>query len=56
MNDPPQGPQPASTTRSWRQRVIEADPDYVRKSLRPVVYEFGDGRKFTQKPDPYSTP
>ncbi len=42
-----------STTRSWRQRVLEADPDFLRKSLRPVVYIFSSGRKFTQPADPY---
>ncbi len=34
---PPQGPPPSSTTRSWRQRVLEADPDFVRKSLKWVL-------------------
>ncbi len=42
-----------STTRSWRQKVLEADPNFLRKSLRPVVYEFSNGRKFQQPADPY---
>lgn len=42
-----------STTRSWRQKVLEADPNFLRKSLRPVVYEFSNGRKFIQPADPY---
>lgn len=45
-----------STTRSWRQRVLEADPDFLRLSLRPVVYEFSNGRKFLQPADPYADP
>lgn len=44
---------PTTTTRSWRQLVLDADPDFLRESLRPVVYEFAGGRKFTQPADPY---
>lgn len=55
MNDP-QGTPPTTTTRSWLQRVMEADPDFRAESLRPVVYTFSNGRTFKQKPDPYSTP
>jgi hypothetical protein len=40
--------------RSWRQMVIDADPDYLRETSRPVVYVFSNGRKFRQKADPYS--
>ena len=39
---------------SFRQQVIEADPDFVRGSLRPWCYEFSNGRRFVDKPDPYS--
>lgn len=42
-----------STTRSWRQMVLDADPDFLRRSLRPIVYEFSNGRKFLQPADPY---
>lgn len=55
MNDP-QGTLPPTTTRSWRQKVMDADPNWLKESLRPIVYEFSNGRKFEQKPDPYSTP
>lgn len=47
---------PSTTTRSWRQMVQDADPDYQQESRRPIVYEFSNARKFRQKPDPYSTP
>lgn len=43
----------ASSTRSWRQMVLDADPDFQRESLRPVVYEFSSGRKFRQRANPY---
>jgi hypothetical protein len=45
-----------SSTRSWRQRVLDADPDFLRAALRPVVYEFSSGRKFEQPADPYANP
>jgi hypothetical protein len=31
---------------SWAQQVKEADPNYVRLSLQPWVYEFSNGRLF----------
>lgn len=39
------------SVRSWRQIVLDADPDWQRLSRRPWVYEFSSGRKFTD-PDP----
>lgn len=47
----------SSSVRSWRQMVTDADPDFMRESLRPVVYEFPNGRKFRQRNPLYgSTP
>jgi hypothetical protein len=44
----------SSSTRSWRQTVLDAgDPDFMTESLRPVVYEFSNKRKFRQPVDPY---
>ena len=43
----------SSSTRSWRQIVLQADPDFLRDSLRPVVYEFSNGRQFRQRLYPY---
>lgn len=31
---------------SWAQQVKEADPNYVRLSLQPWVYEMSNGRLF----------
>lgn len=42
-----------ATVRSWRQMVLDADPDFHLESIRPIVYEFSNGRKFRQPADPY---
>lgn len=42
-----------STVSSWRQRVLDADPDWYEDSLRPWIYEFSNGRRFHQPSDPY---
>lgn len=39
------------SVRSWRQIVLDADPDWQRLSRRPWVYEFSNGRRFND-PDP----
>ncbi len=42
------------TVRSWRQIVMDADPDWQRLSTRYWVYEFSNGRRFDQPADPYA--
>lgn len=39
-------PAPPTRILSWRQMVQEADPNFVRLSLQPWVYEFSNGRLF----------
>jgi len=39
-------PPPSTRILSLQQLVIEADPNYVRLSLQPWVYEFSNGRLF----------
>lgn len=46
---------PTSRTLSWQQLVIEADPEWAKKYQRPVVYEFSNGRTFTDRPDRYTS-
>lgn len=46
----------SETVRSWRQMVEDADPDYRKESLRPVVYKFSNGREFRQRLNPYDGP
>jgi len=52
-----QGPGPHfpshHTVFNWRQRCINADPNFYEDSLRPWVYEFSNGRRFKQPTDPY---
>lgn len=47
---------PSSRTLSWLQQVQEADPQWQKNYIRPVVYEFSNGRTFTWRPDQYTTP
>lgn len=42
-----------ASVRSWSQLVRNADPDFDRESRRPWVYEFSNGRRFLDKPNPY---
>lgn len=39
---------------SFQQVVIEADPDYQKLLLRPVIYEFSNGRRFVKDPSVYT--
>lgn len=39
---------------SWQQIVLENDPDWVRLSLNPVVWEFSNGRRFVDPAQPYA--
>lgn len=48
-------PQPASRIISWQQLVQEADPDWLKDKLRPVRYEFTNGKIFVARPDEYTT-
>ena len=41
---------------SWQQLVLENDPDWVRQSLNPVVWEFSNGRRFVDPAQVYGTP
>jgi len=41
---------------SWQQLVLENDPDWVRQSLNPVVWEFSNGRRFVDPAQPYGPP
>lgn len=41
-------PPPPTRILSWEQMCIEADPDFLRLSLRPWVYEFSNGRLFIE--------
>ncbi len=41
---------------SWQQIVLENDPDWVRLSLNPVVWEFSNGRRFIDPAQPYGVP
>jgi hypothetical protein len=43
-----------SSTLSWVQQVKTADPNWEKDRLRPVTYQFSNGRTFTDKPNPYS--
>lgn len=38
---------------SFEQLCLEADPDMVRKSRTPWIYEFSNGRLFNRSPNPY---
>lgn len=42
---------PPTRILSWTQMVMEVDPEWRAKSLRPWVYEFSNGRLFVQ-PNP----
>lgn len=49
-------PQPSSRTLSWRQMVLNADPNWTRDQQRPIKYQFSNGREFVDRPDTYTTP
>jgi hypothetical protein len=38
---------------SFRQLVLEADPDWQRGASKPMAYEFSNGRLFYREPNPY---
>lgn len=39
---------------SWQQLVLENDPDWIRQSLNPVVWEFSNGRRFVDPAQVYA--
>lgn len=41
-------PPPPTRILSWLQLCLESDPDFRRKSLRPWIYEFSNGRLFIE--------
>lgn len=45
---------PPTTIKSWMQRVQDADPEWRQKGLRPIVYEFSNGRVFKDNPTTYT--
>jgi hypothetical protein len=45
-----------ATVRSWRQIVLDADPDWHRLNTRFWVYEFSNGRRFNEHDPVYSFP
>jgi hypothetical protein len=46
---------PPSRTISWQQEVMANDPLWSQQALRPVIYEFSNGRTFTRNPNPYTS-
>ena len=47
---------PPTRILSWSQMVREADPDFTRLSLRPVVYTFSKGRLVVDPIPLYTAP
>lgn len=45
-----------SSTLNWMQEIMKLDPTWQKTRTQPEVYEFSNGRKFKDKPNPYSTP
>lgn len=39
---------------SFQDLVTQADPDWLRDKLRPVVYKFSNGKEFVARPDVYT--
>lgn len=50
----PTTPPPPTRIISWQQQVQEADPNWQRDRLRPVIYKFSNGRSFVNTPNPYT--
>lgn len=46
---------PSARTISWAQLVNESDPDWLKDKLRPIRYEFTNGKRFVARPDEYVT-
>lgn len=38
----------------WQQLVQDADPEWLQKKLRPIRYEFSNGKRFVARPDEYT--
>lgn len=47
-------PPPPTRIISWAGLVQEADPDYLRKLIQPIIYEFSNGRDFVAPASPYA--
>lgn len=45
---------PPIKTINFKQLVLEADPNWEKENLRPVIYEFSNGRKFVKDPQVYT--
>jgi len=41
-------------TLSWQQLCTDSDPDWLKKKLRPIRYEFSNGKRFVARPDEYT--
>lgn len=39
-----------SVERTWKEIVVEADPDFEAEKRKETEYEFSNGRKFTANP------
>ena len=46
----------SSKTISWQAEVQNADPQWLQKKLRPIRYEFSNGKRFVARPDEYVAP
>jgi hypothetical protein len=45
---------PPTRILSWQQMVEENDPDYYKRLLRAITYEFSNGRRFVGVPNVYT--
>lgn len=44
-----------SRTLLWQQLVTEADPNWLKEKIRPVQYQFSNGREFVWNPQVYTS-
>lgn len=51
MAVPQNNPPPPTRILSWQQSVQEADPNWLKNLIRPVIYIFSDGREFHIDPN-----
>lgn len=50
----PNFPTPPTRILNWQQEVLYADPEWNKGLLRPIVYEFSNGRTFQWDPNVYT--
>lgn len=46
---------PSTRIISWQAEVLAADPQWNQLRTRPVIFEFSNGRTFTQNPTLYTS-